>query len=151
MCRVIVRTSSEEIPFKLAYGSDVMILAKVGLTSYRVAYNKDEENEKPLCLNLDLIDEVRMDAKQRVALYKNLMTKHHDALVKPKRFNIKDHVLKRVSLASKDSALEKLGHNWEGSYKVINYKGRGLYYLEDLDGCRLEHPWNMEHLRKYYQ
>ena len=129
-----VRTSTRETPFKLAYGSDAMIPMEVGLTSYRVAHYKDEENEKQLRLSLDLIDEVRMDAEQRVALYKNLMTKHHDALVKPRQFNIGDLVLKRMSLATKYPTHGKLGPDWEGPYRVINYKRRGLYYLEDLDG-----------------
>ena len=40
-----------------------MILAEVGLTSYRVAHYNNEENEKQLYLNLDLIDKVRMDAE----------------------------------------------------------------------------------------
>ena len=41
-------------------------------------------NEKQLRLSLDLIDKVRMDAKQRVARYKNLMAKRHDTLVEPR-------------------------------------------------------------------
>lgn len=73
-------------------------------------------------MSLNLLDEVRMDAKQKVARYKNLMTKHHDAMVKPKQFNIGDLILKRVSLATKDPAHEKLGPNWEGPYRVINSK-----------------------------
>ena len=56
-------TPTREIPFKLVYGSDVVILVEVGLTSYRVAHYKDEKNEKQLCLSLDLIAEVRMDAE----------------------------------------------------------------------------------------
>ena len=79
------------------------------------------------------------------------MSKHHDALVKPRHFNIKHLTLKKVSLATKDPTRGKLGPNWEGPYKVINSKRRGSYYLEALDGQRLEHPWNVEHLRKYYQ
>ena len=52
-----------------------------------------------------------MDAEQRVASYKNLMAKNHDALVKPRQFNIGDLGLKRVSLATKDPTYEKLGPN----------------------------------------
>ena len=47
-----------------------------------------------------------MDAEQRVASYKNLMAKNHDALVKPRQFNIGDLGLKRVSLATKDPTYE---------------------------------------------
>ena len=44
-----------------------------------------------------------------------------------------------------------LGPNWEGPYRVINSKRQGSYYLEALDGRKLEHSWNVEYLRKYYQ
>ena len=63
-----------------------------------------------------------MDAKERVAHYKNLMTKHHDALVRSRQFKIVDLILKKVSLATKDPAHGKLGPNWEGPYRVINFK-----------------------------
>ena len=75
-----------------------------------------------------------MDAEQKVAHYKNLMTKHHDTLVKPRQFNTRDLVLKKVSLATKDPAHGKLRPNWEGPYRVINSKIRGSCYLEALDG-----------------
>ena len=117
----MVRTLTRETPFKLAYGSDAVIPVEVGLTSYKVAHYDTEENEKQLRLNLDLIDEVRMDTEQRVAHYKNLISKHHDALVKPRQFNLRDLVLK-VSLATKDLVHGKLGSNWEGPYRVINSK-----------------------------
>ena len=79
------------------------------------------------------------------------MAKQYDAMVKPRRFNIRDLVLKRVFWATKNPAHGKLGPNWEGPYRVINCKRQGSYYLETLDGRKLEHPWNVEHLRRYYQ
>ena len=65
---MIVRTPTGETPFKLAYGNDAVIPVEVSLTSYRVARYNNEENEKQFHLNLDLIDEVRMDAEQRVGV-----------------------------------------------------------------------------------
>ena len=41
-----MRIPTRETSFKLAYGSDAVILAEVGLASYRVANYEDEENEK---------------------------------------------------------------------------------------------------------
>ena len=81
--KTIVRTLTRETPFKLAYGSDAVIPVEFGLTSYRMTHYKDDENEKQLRLSLDLINKVKMDSEQRVACYKNMMTKHHDVLVKP--------------------------------------------------------------------
>ena len=71
------------------------------MTNHKVMKYQDKENEENFCLNLDLIDEVRMDAKQRISRYKNLMARQYDAMMKPRHFNIGDLVLKRVSLATK--------------------------------------------------
>ena len=78
-------------------------------------------------MNLDLIDDVRTDAEHRTAKYKNLMARQYDAMVKLRYFNIRDLVLKRVSLATKNPTHGKLGPNWEGPYKIINYKKQGSY------------------------
>ena len=71
--------------------------AEVHMTNHRGMKYQDEDNEDQLRLNLDLIDELRTDAKQRIARYKNLMVRQYDAMVKPRRFNIGDVVLKMVS------------------------------------------------------
>ena len=81
------------------------------MASHRVRKYQAEENEEQLHLNLDLMDEARMDAEQRIARYKNLMARQYDAMVKPRRFNIGDLFLKRVTLATRNPAYEKLGLN----------------------------------------
>ena len=146
-----MRTPTGETPFNLAYGSETVILAEMHMANHRVTMYQDKDNEEQLRLNLDLIDEVRTDAEERTARYKNLMARQYDAMVKLRRFNIGDLILKKVSLATKNSAHGKLGPNWEGPYRIINYKRQGSYYLEALDERKLEHPWNVEHLRRYYQ
>ena len=52
-----------ETPFKLAYESEAIIPAEVHMANHKVMKYQDEENEEQLCLNLNLIDEVRMDAE----------------------------------------------------------------------------------------
>ena len=146
-----VRTPTGETPFKLAYGSETIIPAEVHMANHRVMTYQDKDNEEKLRLNLDLIDEVRTDAEHRTTKYKNLMARQYDAMVKSRRFNIGGLVLKKVSLATKNPACGKLGPNWEGPYRIINCKRQGSYYLEALDERKLEHPWNVEHLRRYYQ
>ena len=138
--RTTVRTPTGETLFKLAYGSEVVIPAEVHMANHRVTMYQDKDNEEQLRLNLDLINEVRTDVEERTERYKNLMARQHDAIVKPRQFNIGDLVLKKVSLATKNPAHGKLGLNWEGPYRIINYKRQGSYYLEALDGRKLEHP-----------
>ena len=135
-----MRTLTGETPFKLTYGSEAIIPAEVHMANHKVMKYQDEDNEEQLHLSLDLIDKMRMDAEQRTARYKNLMARQYDAMVKPRHFNIGDLVLKRVSLATKNPTHGKLRPNWERPYKVINCKRQGSYYLETLDGRKLEYP-----------
>ena len=66
--QTIARTPTGETPFRLAYRNDV-ILVEVGLISYRVENYAEEKNEKAIRLQLDLVDEVRATAEQRLARY----------------------------------------------------------------------------------
>ena len=84
---------------------------EVGLTSYRVEnYNKDK-NKEALRFQLDLVDEVRATAEQRLARYQNLMKKHYNSNVKHKDFQVRDLVLRKVMGATKDPSQEKLRPN----------------------------------------
>ena len=48
--RTTARTSIGEMPFRLAYGTDAVIPAEVGLTSYWVENYSEGKNEEALCL-----------------------------------------------------------------------------------------------------
>ena len=117
-----VRTPTRETPFKLANGSEAVIPAEVHMANHRVMAYQDMDNEEQLRLNLDLIDEVRTNAEYRTTKYKNLMVRQYDAMVKPRHFNVRDLVLKKFSLATKNPTYGKLGPNWEGPYRIINCK-----------------------------
>ena len=47
----------------------MVIPAEVGLTSYRVESYDEDKNEEAMHLQLDLMDEVRATAKQKLARY----------------------------------------------------------------------------------
>ena len=55
--------------FRLAYGSEAVIPTKVGLTTYKVDNHDERRNKEAMRLQLDLVDEVRAIAKQRLAQY----------------------------------------------------------------------------------
>ena len=48
-----------------------------------------------------------MDVEQRTKRYKNLMARQYDVIVKPKHFNIRDLVQKKVSLATRNPTHRK--------------------------------------------
>ena len=95
---------------------------------------------------MDLIDEVKDEASKRMEKYRAAMSK-----VKVRRFNVGDLVLRKVSQATKDSSQGKLGPAWKGPYQVIRHSREGSYYPKTLDSKELPRPWNIEHLKRYYQ
>ena len=149
--RTTARTPTGETPFRLAYKSDAIIPAEVGLTSYRVGNYTEEKNEEAIHLQLDLVDKVHVTAEQRLARYQNLMAKHYNSNVRHRDFQVGDLVLRKVMGATRDPSQGKLSPNWEGPYKISSWQRKGTYHLETLDGRKLQHLWNIMHLRKYYQ
>ena len=65
--RITARTPIGETPFRLTYGVDAVIPAEIGLTSYRVQSYTEDKNEEAMRLQLDLVDEARAMAEQRLA------------------------------------------------------------------------------------
>ena len=57
------RTPIGETSFRLAYGSEAVIPAEVGLTSYKVGNHDENRNDKAMRLQLDLVDKVRAMAE----------------------------------------------------------------------------------------
>ena len=106
--RTTARTPTGETPFRLTYGADAVIPAEISLTSYRIQSYTEDKNEEAMRLQLDLIDEARTMAKQRLARYQNLMLKHYNTRVRHKDFQIGDLVLRKVMGAAKDPAQGKL-------------------------------------------
>ena len=147
----MVKTPTRETLFRLAYGSEAVIPAEVGLTSYRVGNHDESRNDEATRLQLDLVDQVKATAGQRLAWYQDLMAKHYNSKVKHRDFQVGDLVLKKVMGTIKDTSQRKLGPNQEGPYKIASWRRKGTYHLETLDGQKLHHPWNTKHLKKYYQ
>ena len=59
-------------------------------------------------------------------------------------------MLRKVLRNTKNLAWEKLGPNWEGSYRITSVAGVGVYYLEDLDERVVLYLWNVNKLKRYY-
>ena len=126
-------------------------MAEVGLTSYRVHNHDENKNDEAMRLQLDLVDELRKAAKQRLTRYQDRVAKYYNSRVRHRDFQVGDLVLRKVIGVARDPTQGKLGPNWEGPYRVASWKRKDTYHLETLEGQKLPHPWNTEHLRKYYQ
>ena len=84
--RMMARMPTRETPFQLEYESEVVILAEVRLTSYRMGNHDKSRNDEAMRLQLDLVDEVRATAEQRLARYQLLMAKHYNSRVRHRDF-----------------------------------------------------------------
>ena len=67
----------------------------------RGTFNK-EINDDELRLNLDCLDEVRVNASSKMTKYQRKMAEYYDKRVKLRRLDIGDLVLRRTTMATKD-------------------------------------------------
>ena len=65
--KAMARIPTGETPFRLEYKSDVVISAEVELISYIVKNHDESRNDEAMRQQLDLVDEVRATAEQRLA------------------------------------------------------------------------------------
>ena len=138
--RTTAKTPIEETLFQLVYGSEAIIPTEVELTSYRVGNHDERKNDEAMRLQLDLLNEVRATAEQRLARYQDLMAKHYNSRVRHRDFKVGDLVLRKVMDTAKDPTQGKLDLNWEGPYIITSWQRKSTYHLETLDGQKLNHP-----------
>ena len=82
-----------ETPFRLTYGNEAVIPAEIELTSYRIGNHNEARNDEAIRLQLDLVDEVRAIAEQRLARYQDCMSKHYNSRVRHRDFKVGDLVI----------------------------------------------------------
>lgn len=149
--RTTSKTATGETPFSMAYGAEAMSPVEVGLPSpRRLQFNEISNDEIRRC-ELDFLGERRDASQVRLATYQRKMTKYYNKKVKKRSFRRGDLVLRRVFLNSKEPGVGTLGPNWEGPYRITEEIRAGTFRIETLDGKLQPHPWNVEHLRVYYQ
>ena len=107
--RTTTRTLTGETPFRLTYGTEVVILVEIGVASIKREMFQEENNVDQLQVNLDCIDEVRKKASNKMTKYQQKMAEYYNKRVKLRQFDIGDLVLRKVSPATKDSTQGKLG------------------------------------------
>ncbi|XP_075674990.1 uncharacterized protein LOC142644218 [Castanea sativa] len=93
--KTTTKTPIGETPFRLAYGSEAIISVEIRLTSYGVENHDESRNDEAMRLQLNLVDEVRAIAEQRLAWYKDLMAKHYNSKFRNRDFQVRDLVLRR--------------------------------------------------------
>jgi hypothetical protein len=114
-------------------------------------YYDPARNDEGLILSLDLLEERREKASMTMAAYQQKISQYFNKRVHPSKFAVGDWVLRKVTMATKDPIEGKLAPKWEGLYRVVENHRSEAYHLESAEGKHLPHPWNAQHLKKFYQ
>ncbi|XP_074323556.1 uncharacterized protein LOC141690856 [Apium graveolens] len=148
--RTSPRTRTRETPFKLAYGTEAMLLIEVVSPSHR-AINFDEvANEEGLRTNMEIIDEVQDQAIAKMERYKEKTREHFSKKSRVKSFQVGDLVL-RDTEASDLTNTGKLMPKWEGPYKIKEVLRPGTYKLLNMDGSEVPNNLHGLRLTKFYK
>ena len=145
------KSTTRETPFALAFGTEAVAPVEVGLKSPGIELAIVEHNDEALRLNLDLLDEKREQVLRRTEDYQRKTARYYNQKVKPRSYMPGDLVLKKLLPTSKNPAHGKLGPNWEGPYTISQVVRPGNYELQTKEGKLLQHAWNAEHLKRFYQ
>ena len=116
--RITHKSTTQETPFALAFGTEAVAPVEVGLKSPRIEFANAEHNEEILRLNLDLLEEKREQVLNYAEDYHRKTVRYYDQRVRPMSFKPGDLVLKKLLPARKDPTHGKLGPNWEGPYII---------------------------------
>ncbi|GKV15178.1 hypothetical protein SLEP1_g25980 [Rubroshorea leprosula] len=139
-----------ETPYHLAFGTEAVIPIEIGVPSFRVTYFDEGRNGQLLRENLDLLDDVREEARLRTLVYKQKIANFYNKRVRPRTFNVGDLVLRKAGLTGFETRFGKLAPNWEGPYTVAKMPHPGAYILRDTEGKRVPRVWNVNNLKKFY-
>ncbi|XP_074359933.1 uncharacterized protein LOC141700056 [Apium graveolens] len=148
--RTTSRTGTGETPFKLAYGTEARLPVETGSPSHRVANFDEVSNIEGLRTNLELLDEVRDRAVEKMDGYKEKTRLYFAKKARIREYVVRDLVL-RDTEASDPTNQGKLQPNWEGPYVVKEVIRPGTYKLNYLSGTEVPNTWHGTRLRNFYQ
>ena len=140
-----------ETLFSLAFKMEAVILVEIGMSTHRTKELDLSVNDQLFAYNFDWLEEKREESQIRVVEYQSQVPRYYNAWVKPRQFQLNDLVLRKVTQITKNLGGKKTGEAWEGPYRVTKIVRPRTYHLETMERAKLKHPWNVEHLKKFYK
>ena len=125
---------------------DVMIPVEIQESSPRFQNFVAEDSNKERRMNLDLLDEVREEARVKAEAVKRRIERRYNSKVMPRRFREGDLVMRKAHQSEMEN---KLSPKWTGPFRA-EVLGNGAYRLETLEGGAIPRTWNATHLKLYY-
>ncbi|XP_010451603.1 PREDICTED: uncharacterized protein LOC104733748 [Camelina sativa] len=150
--RTTPRRDTNETPFSLVYGVDVVVPAYIEVLGVRTLLNplRVVENEEFLHDTFDTINERQDQASVRIQNYQSAVTRYYNSKIQSRPLSVGDLVLRKVYENTEELNAEKLGINWEGPYRITRKVRNGVYQLEGSKGKPVPRSWNSLHLKLFY-
>jgi len=124
-----------------------MIPVEIQESSPRFQNFVAEESNEERKVNLDLLDEVREEARVKVEALKRRVEYKHSSKLKPRQFQVVDLVMWKAHPYKLEN---KLSPTWTGPFRVTEALRNGAYRLETLEGGAIPRAWNATNLKFYF-
>ena len=106
-----------------------------------------KESNEERKVNLDLLDEVREEARIKVKALKRRVEYKYSSKLRPRQFQVVDLVMRKAHLYQLEN---KLSPKWIGPFKMTEALGNGAYRLKTLEGGAIARTWNATNLKFYF-
>lgn len=147
--RTTYKNATREIPYNIAFGTEVVIPVEMEFTSARTDNYDPKINEQLRRLDLDQIKDLREKVALRNAENKRKVANFRNKKVKARTLDVGDKVLRKNQPSKGSKKGGKLAANWLGPYYVTRCTGHGSYTPADEKGNHVPRTWNMRSLKKY--
>ena len=106
-----------------------------------------EESTEERKVNLDLLDEIREEARIKAKALKIKVAYKYNSKLRPRQFQVADQVMRKAHSYQLEN---KLSPKWTGPFRVTEALGNGAYRLETLEGGAIPRAWNATNLKFYF-
>jgi len=106
-----------------------------------------EDSKEERRMNLDLLDEVREEARVKAEAVKRRVERKYNSRIRPRQFRDSDLVMRKAHQYEMEN---KLSPKWTEPFRITEALGNGAYRLETLEGGAIPRTWNATHLKFYY-
>ncbi|XP_069145970.1 uncharacterized protein [Solanum lycopersicum] len=151
--RTTYRTPTQATPYSLAFGVEAVLPLEHQIPSLRQAIQEgltEEENARLRLVELEALDEKRLEAQQNLECYQARLSRAFNKKVCLRCFQVGDQVLAvRRPIITSHKSWGKFTSKWDGPYVIQEAYSHGAYKLVDADGLRIG-PINAKFLKRYY-
>ena len=106
-----------------------------------------EESNEGRKVNLDILDEVRKQARVKAKALKRGVEKKKRSKLRSRQFQIANLVLRKAHPYQLEN---KLSPKWTDPFRVVKVLRNGAYILETLEGGAIPRTWNGTNLKFYF-